>query len=84
MLGFGHEQSRPDGAGAACYSLDFPDIIKIGPPDPASIMGWSYCSTALGHLSLEDIRGVRAIYGPRPLSDPRPAVIGELALFVLD
>ena len=82
VLGFGHEQNRPDGSGAACYNNDFPDTVKIGPPDPRSIMGWSYCDTALSQLSLEDMRGVRSVYGPRPILNLIPAMIGITTVHV--
>ncbi|PZQ50495.1 MAG: hypothetical protein DI556_08060 [Rhodovulum sulfidophilum] len=37
VLGFGHEQDRPDGdEGGACHGDGFPDSIRIGPPDPES------------------------------------------------
>lgn len=85
VLGFGHEQDRPDGVGGvACYTDDFPNTVKIGPPDPTSIMGWSYCDTALGQLSLEDIRGLRSVYGPRPTSNVQPTMIGILANHLLN
>ena len=80
VLGFGHEQDRPDGdTGVACYNTNFPDTVKIGPPDPQSIMGWSYCATAIGHLSLDDIHGVRAIYGASPITNLVPTIAGIAA-----
>lgn len=80
VLGFGHEQDRPDGVeGVSCYTDDFPDIATFGPPDPTSIMGWSYCNTALGRLSLEDIRAVRMVYGPRPVSNVQNSMIAIIA-----
>jgi hypothetical protein len=80
VLGFGHEQDRPDGgSGVACYNTNFPNTVKIGPPDPQSIMGWSYCTTAIGHLSLDDIHGVREIYGARPINNLVPTIAGIVA-----
>lgn len=80
VLGFAHEQIRPDGpAGVACYANtpSDPNATKIGPPDPNSIMGWSYCSEAHGALTLNDIRGARIAYGLRDSVneiDPRQPV----------
>ena len=66
VLGFDHEQIRPDTAPtASCYGNTIPNAIKIGPADLKSIMGWSYCTEALGILTLNDIQGVRSIYGRR-------------------
>lgn len=80
ILGFAHEQIRPDGAaGVACYAVtpDDPNAVRIGPPDRQSIMGWSYCSEALGVLTFSDIRGARTAYGLNsPVNElsPRPPV----------
>jgi hypothetical protein len=64
VLGFDHEQVRTDGPpGVSCYSNTLSNAIRIGPPDPRSIMGWSYCTEALGALSPDDIRGARSVYG---------------------
>jgi len=83
VLGFGHEMNRVDGSeDVSCYNDDFPDAIPIGPPDPLSIMAWSYCDEALGHLSLEDIRGVRSVYGARPIQNMKPAMIGVIQTFL--
>lgn len=70
ILGFAHEQDRPDGdAGlASCYSTGNHGYTgqTYGPPDPTSIMGWSYCTQALQVLSPTDIAGVRQVYGVAP------------------
>jgi len=65
VLGFGHEQGRPDGPlGVDCYDAGPKGGRPIGPrPDPASIMGWSYCATAGSALSGGDIAGAREVYG---------------------
>jgi hypothetical protein len=66
VLGFDHEQIRPDTSPtASCYGSTIPNAIKIGPADLKSIMGWSYCTEALGILTLNDVRGARSIYGRR-------------------
>jgi hypothetical protein len=80
VLGFGHEQDRSDGVeGVACYNDNFPDIIKIGPPDPLSIMGWSYCDTAGQRLSLEDIRGARSVYGQKHVASIQAVMTNIIA-----
>jgi hypothetical protein len=64
ILGFAHEQERSDGPpGVSCYTNKITNGIPIGPPDPTSIMGWSYCTTALGALSPQDVRAARSVYG---------------------
>ncbi len=64
ILGFGHEQRRADGPlGVACYDDGPHGGRPIGRADPASIMGWSYCTTAGGVLSGGDIAGAREVYG---------------------
>jgi hypothetical protein len=64
VLGFTHEQLRPDGPqNVPCYDDPLPGAITIGPPDPRSIMGWSYCTEALGVLTPDDVRSARAVYG---------------------
>ncbi len=64
VLGFDHEQVRPDGPkGGSCYNNALPSATSIGPLDPKSIMGWSYCTEALGALSPDDVRAARSVYG---------------------
>ena len=64
VLGFDHEQLRPDGpSNVMCYSNSVANAIKLGPPDPQSIMGWSYCGTALGVLTSHDVSAARSVYG---------------------
>lgn len=70
ILGFDHEQRRTDGpVGVACYENSFPNAIKLGPADPQSIMGWSYCTEALGILTANDINAARSVYGVSPVRD---------------
>ena len=63
VLGFDHEQARADGpASVPCYkNAAVPNAIKIEPADPASIMGWSYCTTASGVLTASDVSGARSV-----------------------
>jgi hypothetical protein len=71
VLGFSHEQERNDGpVKNPCYREPKPASggIKIGPADPESIMGWSYCSSALGVITLGDMRGARSLYDRRDLA----------------
>jgi hypothetical protein len=85
VLGFGHEQDRPDQDPAlSCYTGGFAGTALIGPPDSASIMGWSYCNEALGYLSVADIRGVREVYGPRPILNLQPTITGILTNYNLN
>jgi hypothetical protein len=65
VLGFDHEQIRSDGPpGVACYkNAAIPGAIPLGPPDPQSIMGWSYCATASGTLTPNDVSAARTKYG---------------------
>jgi hypothetical protein len=64
ILGFDHEHARPDGApNVTCYDGSLPSAITLGPPDPTSIMGWSYCAEALGTLSAADVEAARSVYG---------------------
>jgi hypothetical protein len=66
VLGFDHEQIRPDTPeGSSCYGNAVANAIEIGPVDPQSIMGWSYCTEALGVLTLNDVRSARTVYGLR-------------------
>jgi VCBS repeat protein len=66
ILGFGHEQNRPDGDPALdpCYEgQGITGGLTIGGLDPQSIMGFSYCASAIGTLSATDERAAQATYG---------------------
>ena len=64
VLGFGHEHNRADPpAGSACHAAPIDSAISIGPADDRSIMAWSYCNTAVGGLTPNDVRGARNLYG---------------------
>jgi hypothetical protein len=68
ILGFAHEYHRAGPSEEPCYENSMPaGAVALGPVDPASIMGWSYCTSAGAVLSLGDIRGARAIYGSRDI-----------------
>ena len=63
ILGFTHEDTRDGPASAGCYRNVMPNGYKIGPPDPASIMGYGYCTTAGQTLTPNDLAGARSLYG---------------------
>jgi hypothetical protein len=82
ILGFDHEHTRPDGSpDVTCYDNSLPSAVRLGPPDPTSIMGWSYCAEALGTLSEADVQAARSVHGVggRPF-DPCPGVSAGCAV----
>jgi hypothetical protein len=79
VLGFDHEQLRPDGpSGVSCYKNTLPNAIKLGPADRQSIMGWSYCAEALGVLTANDVNAARSVYGRGDLVRPYPVTLLQL------
>lgn len=84
VLGFDHEQRRPDGPpGVSCYTNNsLPGAITLGPADPQSIMGWSYCQESLGVLTPNDISAAQSIYGVnnQGTTNPCPGVSAACAV----
>lgn len=72
IMGFGHEYQRPDrdtNVDSQCYSVGSAGVgTSLGPLDPTSIMGWSYCNQALQVLSASDIAAARSVYGTAPIN----------------
>jgi hypothetical protein len=67
-LGFRHESAHPGGSDELneCYGDEgLDDDTVLGPVDPLSIMGWSYCN-GVTELSEGDIAGARQVYFGRP------------------
>ncbi|HEU0034285.1 MAG TPA: FG-GAP-like repeat-containing protein [Kofleriaceae bacterium] len=77
VLGFAHEMGHPDGDENVdpCYGDEQlgGNGVALGPPDPASIMGWSYCySTNNQTLSANDVYYARQVYGTATVASSSP------------
>lgn len=71
IMGFGHEQDRPDrdaGVGSCYATGTATGGVALGPLDPTSIMGLGYCASALQVLSQADKEAARSIYGLAPIN----------------